>query len=372
MSNGNEVLEALNSLALHMNTQDNVSVEVYCPEVPLPELPTKLERNVTSDDCALPPVIVHLRCKAIAPQHDKTTLFDFLAIHTSIPPTLLRDLFEFGAIYARVGLPTPQQSARPSRATLETTLKCGQHLYARIHASPKRHFARLGSTFRVLHDDGELIVVNKPAGLPVCATADNSIECITRIASAHVTHRLDVATCGVLALAKSISVVPRINEALVNAQKRYRVLTYQPPPVGKLRHWYPKRAQRSRGPVAESLLADWNDGIAPSEAGWTHASLVVESRQRVGVESEALWESYVLLKTGRTHQIRVQFAAVGCAIWRDTKYQPVEGKLLSGGKGILELGMDPPVLGLCAAELRVYWNGKMCTFHSDAPWWTNR
>ncbi len=358
-----------------MDKDVNVRVETYCPVVPIPSLPTALKRDVQSDEDAPPPVIIHVRCDSVAAQHHNKPLFEFLADHTIVTRTLLHDLFEFGAIYARIGVRTPQQSPRPPRATKNMTLLSGAALYARIHASPKRHFPRFGSRLRVLHDDGELVIVNKPAGLPVCATADNALECVTYIASAHVTHRLDVATCGVLAMAKSIDVVPRVNQALLHAQKRYCVLSRAPPPIGRLQHWVAKRAYRGRGIVSEPLIARWNEGKAPSQTGWVPASLVVDSVDQICIEDETLWESRVFLETGRTHQIRLQFAAIGCSVWRDTKYQMGEAKLLShdpDSADVLRLGADPSVLGLCAAELRLPWNGDVLVFHSDPPWWKNR
>ena len=46
-----------------------------------------------------------------------------------------------------------------------------------------------------------------------------------------------------------------------------------------------------------------------------------------GIGGSGLFECEIRLVTGRTHQIRLQLAAIGASILGDTRYSPVEGLL---------------------------------------------
>lgn len=52
------------------------------------------------------------------------------------------------------------------------------------------------------------------------------------------------------------------------------------------------------------------------------AELSYKILRSIKKDSEELWLVEVNLKTGRHHQIRVQFAHFGCPLWGDNKYNP--------------------------------------------------
>lgn len=296
----------------------------------------------------------------------------FLSVHTKLPYHLLNQLLDFGAVYARVGPVGKNQSSKVPRATSAIRLKPGAKLYARIHATPKRHRAR--GQLRVLYDDAsKLVIVNKPAGLPVCATNDNAVECLTHLVVAHITHRLDIGTSGACALARSPEHVAAINAALRAGVKRYRVLTREKPPFDTpciVKHWVAKRASRGRGQLQEPLCARWNFGEKPTTNGpWVEASLVVENVQECVVHGQTAYESQVKLISGRTHQIRLSFAAEGCPVMLDSKYIPVAGRLFQQDVTGLSLGVDPEIIGLCACNLQLEWQGELISVDADQPWW---
>lgn len=337
-----------------------VRVYVYCPVSPRPKLPTSLYPALEQP---LPPVIYHVSCASLPKCVESQTLIDFLAAHTDLSTSLLEELTAFGALYARVGVPTPHERPRPPRIRDTTNgpkLHNTQPFYARIYASPRRH--RAAAPLRRLYEDADLLVVDKPAGIPVAPGADNVVECVTALTDARVTHRLDICTCGVLALARHSKAARDINSALMDAKKVYRVLTRARPPVGRLVHWYNARAIRGRGILRQRLLALWSSN--PPNDGWVRAELFVEKVCKV----EQGWECTVRLITGRTHQIRMQFAAVGCAVWGDEKYTLVNGRLLDTNLDELELGPDPRVVGLCAVELQFTWCDLIRRFTAK-PWW---
>eukprot|EP00171_Calliarthron_tuberculosum_P014501 IDg14501t1 len=244
-------LPMLHTAAKH-DDEEKVRVEIYCPVKPTPELPTSLQPPLLR---ALPPVIYHVQCSCLPASADAQTLGDFLAMHTGLRRSLLDELAAFGALYTRIGVRRAhERPGAPRVRTANTALTSGTQLYARIYASPKRHRAR--GALVVLYDAPPLLIVHKPPGLPVAASADNVIECVTALLQARVAHRLDIGTCGVLALARGgTGGAAAVNAALSSARKRYRVLTTARPSCGELRHWHNMRAPRGRGLVRERLLA---------------------------------------------------------------------------------------------------------------------
>ena len=164
------------------------------------------------------------------------------------------------------------------------------------------------------------------------------------------------------------------------------------PPLGPLTHWAARgeaaaaavAAAGPAGPARTHLVAngvDAADGdarcdlvvlarrplgssLAPPAAGWA-----------AGATSAGAWEVSILLKTGRTHQIRAQLAAVG---W------PILGDGLYGGSGgvLGENGRADPASPIClqAARLEVRGPGiaalyggedgrDLVAFEAGVPWW---
>ncbi len=121
-----------------------------------------------------------------------------------------------------------------------------------------------------------------------------------------VTHRLDVATQGLLILAKNKSAQAALNKAFAKGrvEKVYRALTSKPVARGLHEHYMDPA---SRVPKRVSLEAniEW----------WPCRLEVLQSDPHpLGHFAE------IRLLTGKTHQIRAQFAALGAPILGDKTY----------------------------------------------------
>ena len=60
------------------------------------------------------------------------------------------------------------------------------------------------------------------------------------------------------------------------------------------------------------------------------AELTYHILHKITYEERSLWLAEIALKTGRHHQIRVQFSHTGCPLYGDRKYNPsTEGRELA-------------------------------------------
>ncbi|CAM9518160.1 unnamed protein product [Scytosiphon promiscuus] len=78
------------------------------------------------------------------------------------------------------------------------------------------------------------------------------------------------------------------------------------------------------------------------------------------------------LETGRTHQLRLQLAAMGAAIVGDSRYRGVVGRVHRGLKADddnSKFGQEPEAIALQAARIEFEWRGSTVVFSTDRPSW---
>jgi tRNA pseudouridine32 synthase / 23S rRNA pseudouridine746 synthase len=168
-----------------------------------------------------------------------------------------------------------------------------------------------------LHDDASLLAFDKPAGLLcVAGRGADKQDCLAaraqqRWPDALVVHRLDMATSGVVLMARSAAAQRRLGHAFAQREvdKRYVAVV-----DGLL--------DADTGTIALPLAADWPRrplqkvdpaGGRPSTTHW-----------RVISRDPAAHTTRLELQpvTGRSHQLRVHLLAIGHAIVGDALYAP--------------------------------------------------
>lgn len=171
-------------------------------------------------------------------------------------------------------------------------------------------------------EDGPLLAVNKPDGLPTEAAAERYPSMVGLVKEylrsqygktgnvyLGIPHRLDRASTGVLVMTRNSKTAARVAEQFEQRTvgKTYWALLEQmlPTPSGELIDWLLKVPDEARSQVVPAETPQ------SKEARLRYRTLATLP-QGVLVEVELL--------TGRMHQIRVQFAARGCAIVGDVKY----------------------------------------------------
>ncbi|MDC7707853.1 RluA family pseudouridine synthase [Vogesella indigofera] len=173
-----------------------------------------------------------------------------------------------------------------------------------------------GANFPIVYEDEALLVINKPAGVAVHGGSGVSFGVIEQLRKARpdaryleLVHRLDRETSGLLMIAKKRSALVKLHEMIRNdvPQKRYFALALGQWP-DKIRH-VKLPLHRFHTPSGERMVrVDETLGI------YAHTIFTVQQRYRDFTLLEAL------LRTGRTHQIRVHMQANGCPIAGDEKY----------------------------------------------------
>ena len=180
--------------------------------------------------------------------------------------------------------------------------------------------ADLPLNLRCLHADDALLVLVKPAGLlSVPGRGADKQDCASARAQqqwpgALVVHRLDMATSGLLLMARTPDVQRALGHAFAQreVEKHYQAIVQ-----GCM------SAPESQG--------GWGDIELPIAADWERRPLRVidhergkasHTRWRVLAMDEAAQTPRVELSpiTGRTHQLRLHLAAIGHAILGDALY----------------------------------------------------
>lgn len=168
----------------------------------------------------------------------------------------------------------------------------------------------------VLHQDDALIVVDKPAGLlSVPGRGPDLQDCIAHRAQARwpdalIVHRLDMATSGLMVLARGAQVHRQLSIAFAerHVAKRYVALAH-----GHLAD--------DAGTMDWPLICDWPNRprqiVNLREGKPSLTRYRVLQRQSDGITRVALEPV-----TGRSHQLRVHMQALGHPLLGDELYAP--------------------------------------------------
>lgn len=179
----------------------------------------------------------------------------------------------------------------------------------------------------ILYEDATTIIVNKPAGLKTHPNRPDETGSMLNFLQAEypdilIVHRLDQQTSGALLVAKNTVAVPIYNRQLTLKVMRRDYLAWVSEP----------NTLSDRGGISLSIGPDPTDKrkfCVDDQSG-----LAAQTNYRVLRRTESAALVAISLETGRTHQIRVHFAAIGHPIVGDPlynpAYQPAQKMLLHG------------------------------------------
>lgn len=213
----------------------------------------------------------------------------------------------------------------------------------------------------VLHEDAQVLVVDKPAGrlvIPGRGTDERSLR--EELEASHgrlwVVHRLDRGTSGVLVFARTAEAHRTLNLAFDRGEPRKRYLALvrgEAPPE--------RRVDLAIAPARRGRMR-------PARPGDPRAKPAATVFRRLEAFPARPWSGgpaalvEALPETGRTHQIRVHLAAIGLPLVIDPDYG--DDAPLVGPDGVPILRRTP----LHAVSLEVAHPSGRGTLAIEAPW----
>jgi 23S rRNA pseudouridine1911/1915/1917 synthase len=193
----------------------------------------------------------------------------------------------------------------------------GERLRLDAEVEPEGDWQPVEMALRIIHEDADILVIDKPTGLvvhPAAGHADDTLlngllaryPELAQVPRAGIVHRLDRDTTGLLVVARTLAAQTVLVAAMQrhDVSREYRAIVNGVPISGRTidrplgRH--PRDRQR----------------MAVLEAGGREA--VTHYRVLERYRAHALLQ--VQLETGRTHQIRVHLAEAGFPVTGDPAY----------------------------------------------------
>ncbi|MEP3478833.1 MAG: sulfurtransferase [Fuerstiella sp.] len=297
-------------------------------------------------------------------KYDGMTLLDFLAAwHPQVPRESWQSKIENSLIVPgeRYGRRQRKRKSEPE----STPLDCGRIVRAGERFEnllPETTEPDVNGDIRIIHEDDQFIVVNKPAPLPLHPsgrfnrnTLLHILQELYRPENPLLAHRLDANTSGVLLLCRKKSVArfvqPQFEQRTVSKQYLARII----------------------GQPAESEFRC--DAKIASEAAEHGLRLIDETDGQSAETRFQLLHKFAdgtslircLPITGRTNQIRLHLWHLGFSIKNDPAYLP-DGKL--GENKTLTVNDTPMCLhaeSICLHDE----SGEARSFQAEAPKWAN-
>lgn len=216
----------------------------------------------------------------------------------------------------------------------------------------------------IRYEDEALLVVNKPPGIlihPTTTEDENSLATLIKnyyqergwILNLHPVSRLDRYTSGLVVFAK----FPEIQGELIKQgmQKEYLALVTGTLPADHGIIDTP--IARKPGSIIEREVSP--QGKPCKTEYWTLGSNAKNNKDG------PLSIVRCRLHTGRTHQIRVHFASIGCPLWHDNLYGKIPGPPQRHGLHSYKLSFIHPwtgvkleVISMLPGDMTAAWNGK--------------
>lgn len=241
--------------------------------------------------------------------HSSSKLYEVVSQLPDLSPERAKELITLGSVYV------------DHLRRLDTDFPVPAQALLRVHSKPRRFLKNWNWSERILWENSNLLVLNKPSGIPCHPTVDNAVENILAQLQQQIstdiflTHRLDVPTSGLLVFAKNKKSQTNFNRGLVEGKIRkiYSAIIPAPGlPPGKILHYMEKSPRAPKK-------------VTPHETpNSLHCELHILQNSPL---SSGHVELEIELITGRTHQIRAQLSASGFPILGDTLYG---GSLIQG------------------------------------------
>lgn len=182
--------------------------------------------------------------------------------------------------------------------------------------TPQELEPKVNVDYEIIFEDDYILVVNKPANLPIHPAGKyyfNSLTSILKLKFPNVdlrpVHRLDRETSGLVVFAKSKQISKILFKSFRSqeVEKKYLAIV----------HGVPKKTGSFKFPLVESSFGDIRNAVLPVTVGKiTQTNYVLVSKS-----SDNLFSLLELTpKSGKKHQLRVHLSTAGFPIVGDKQY----------------------------------------------------
>lgn len=171
---------------------------------------------------------------------------------------------------------------------------------------------------KVYYEDNHLLVVEKPENMPTCLDESNDYDLLSLCKDylkekynkpgnvyLGLVHRLDRPVGGIMVFAKTSKAASRLSKAINDKkfQKEYLAVVED-------------NNLPEKDILIDNLLKDEKTNIVKVDRRGKKSELAYKVLKR----KDGLALVHIYLKTGRSHQIRVQFSSRNHALWGDQRY----------------------------------------------------
>lgn len=217
-------------------------------------------------------------------------------------------------------------------------------------------------TFKVLHEDQHILVCAKPSGLAIHPGSGITGATLVDEVRAYLgevpegefkpapAHRLDRETSGVVIVAKTRQAIVRLAEIFSEADETRK--TYLALVKGRI---------NPEGVIDVPLAEHQQTAASKAERG-VNMQRAITHWKRLGQAADAALAE-VEIETGRTHQIRRHFAAIGHEVAGDSKY----GDFPFNRRMKAEYGLKRMFLHAARIQLPHPVSGQLMTFRAPLP-----
>jgi RluA family pseudouridine synthase len=218
----------------------------------------------------------------------------------------------YSADYYRDALETGKITISGKKVPIDYIIRNGECI---IHKTIRQEPPVLATEIEIIHEDDQMLVVNKPSSMPVHASGAyhrNSLIKILQLEQGYSTlkpiHRLDRLTSGVVILAKSQQSAAELTNSLKSdaAQKLY---------VARVKGRFPSEEVKVNAGIS---CLDHQNGVYKIDTEGKSSETYFSLMKYIEEADESV--IYCRPITGRTHQIRLHLLHLGHPIANDICY----------------------------------------------------
>ena len=167
----------------------------------------------------------------------------------------------------------------------------------------------------IIYQDEDIVVCNKPYGVSSQeSTSENMVSALRELCDSEIfpVHRLDTQTTGLMVYSKNTNSAKELSKQIADKtfEKEYECLC----------HGNIEKSGEMVDFLYHDRLKNKSFVVKNKRSGAKEARLEYTVISEKCVGECRLFHVKVKLFTGRTHQIRVQFASRGCPLYGDGKY----------------------------------------------------